>query len=463
MFDLARMFNMTTSPAPMREGDQQAEGEGEGEGEGQRANPPTAPSAQQPGEATAAAFNLAASAAEQPGTPAADGLARPTPERRRHITIFHIDGGGMHEHHEHHPAPASPGAGGAEATGSSGPAEGAGDARETTPATAPQTADDALPNAAPGPGSVPLPWIPLSAMGRPLFRPPGANNTAASGTATPNRPGNGTPAAIPTATPAVTNGYDMSNGAGGPGALPRFPNLGVPGMPGLAEIANLLNQPNPAAPPPGDATAGPGAPGPRAPSDTPPGPDANTTGQGMRFPFEFFFLRPPPGPGPGAPSPPEPENQAPVQQQERTFVPQTLESWTAQREKTLGWRCDAVECLIAPPVPDADTMDVDADDDDEVTTDAGDKEMLAIYSESQAPFPPRDDNKEPHAGHEFVLLACPHRWHRACLETAARSAGHSTVPDESGREWIRCARCRKEGWIVPRDAAAAAAVATPAL
>jgi hypothetical protein len=155
----------------------------------------------------------------------------------------------------------------------------------------------------------------------------------------------------------------------------------------------------------------------------------------------------------------EPENQPPAAPQS-TFVPQSLESWTAQREKGLGWRCDAVECLIAPPVPDAESMDIDDEPEDE--TDAADKEMLAIYAESQAPFPPRvNPDDEPHTGHEFVLLACPHRWHRACLETAARSAGHSTTADASGREWIRCARCRKEGWIVPREpetAAAAAAV-----
>lgn len=138
------------------------------------------------------------------------------------------------------------------------------------------------------------------------------------------------------------------------------------------------------------------------------------------------------------------------------FVPQSLESWTELREKNLGWRCDAIDCLIAPPIPDnsrEDTMDLDVAEDDADETPAADKEMLSIYAPTQPPFPPRAAGEGPSEDQDFVLLACEHRWHRCCLETAERSAGHSLDPDAQGRGWIRCQKCRKEGWIVPRIAA----------
>ncbi|EJT51936.1 hypothetical protein A1Q1_06805 [Trichosporon asahii var. asahii CBS 2479] len=165
------------------------------------------------------------------------------------------------------------------------------------------------------------------------------------------------------------------------------------------------------------------------------------------FPLELLFLQM------GAPEPP-----APPPAEERpasTFVPQSLESWTEQREKTLGWRCDAVECLVAPPVPDGDGEDMDVDEapaevEEEDVLPAADKEMLSIYSAQQPLFPPSREGEEAHANAEFVLLTCPHRWHRTCLEVAERSAGHSGLPDGDGRQWVRCMTCRKEGWVVPR-------------
>lgn len=224
---------------------------------------------------------------------------------------------------------------------------------------------------------------------------------------------------------------------------PAPPGMTAPGVPAPG--------PTPAsAPPAPGATPAPGAPGTGA---TP------FTGQfpmpfPALFPFDLFFMRPPPGaqrnnenngaaePAPAAAEPPAP-----------AFVPQSLETWTEQREKNLGWRCDAVECLIAPPVPDNsrdESMDIDPTDEYEDDSPPGDKEMLSIYAPNQAPFPPREIGDEPHQGQNFVLLACEHRWHRACVETAERSAGHTLKPDAEGREWIRCQRCRKEGWIVPR-------------
>lgn len=165
------------------------------------------------------------------------------------------------------------------------------------------------------------------------------------------------------------------------------------------------------------------------------------------FPLELLFLQM------GAPEPPAPP--APEERPASTFVPQSLESWTEQREKTLGWRCDAVECLVAPPVPDGDGEDMDVDeppaeDVEEEVLPAADKEMLSIYSAQQPLFPPSAEGEEAHANADFVLLTCPHRWHRTCLEVAERSAGHSGLPDGEGRQWVRCMTCRKEGWVVPR-------------
>lgn len=154
-------------------------------------------------------------------------------------------------------------------------------------------------------------------------------------------------------------------------------------------------------------------------------------------PFEFIFLRPPQA-AEAAPAEPVPEA-AP-------FVPQSLGSWTEQREKTLGWRCDAVECLVAPPVPD-EGEEMDVDEEDDTTLAAGDKEMVSIYAPTQGVFD-TSEGEGPDA--KFVILACKHRWHRSCLETAERSAGHRATPDADGREWVRCQRCRKEGWITPR-------------
>ncbi|BEI84188.1 hypothetical protein CcaverHIS002_0407920 [Cutaneotrichosporon cavernicola] len=376
--DIARMLGLPIgSPAPMREGEQRRE---EGDGDGERVNQNQEEAAAVP---SGPAENIAA---EQPRSPPHDGLQRPTPQRRRHITVFHIGGdGGVHEetHMRQAAADRDPQAEGAQA-------------REGTPANAPEA-----PDTAPAREDTPA-WAPG------LF---GLNPLAGAAMDWGN-----------------VHDRRRLNAEAQAETRPA----------GLAPVGAV---------PPRPTNAGAGAPAPNRE-----GAEGNAGTGTFRFPFEFMFVRPPPGGPPEEPV--QPENQAPVPQS--TFVPQTLESWTAQREKSLGWRCDAIECLIAPPVPDAELMDVDDDDETETETeteaDAGDKEMLAIYAENQAPFPPREKPEdEPHTGHEFVLLSCPHRWHRACLETAARSAGHSMVPDASGREWIRCARCRKEGWIVPRE------------
>lgn len=171
------------------------------------------------------------------------------------------------------------------------------------------------------------------------------------------------------------------------------------------------------------------------------------------FPLELLFFQM------GNPEPRPPPTPAPEERPAPTFVPQSLESWTEQREKTLGWRCDAVECLVAPPVPDGEGEDMDVDDppaeEEEEVIPAADKEMLSIYSAQQPLFPPSGAGEEAHAKADFVLLTCPHRWHRTCLEVAERSAGHLGLPDAEGRQWVRCMTCRKEGWVVPRAPAVA--------
>ena len=121
------------------------------------------------------------------------------------------------------------------------------------------------------------------------------------------------------------------------------------------------------------------------------------------------------------------------------FVPQSLESWAEQREKALGWRCDGPECSIAPstdPEGDIDMLDEDVCPEG--------KEMLSIFSPSQSAF----NRQESNATRDFVILACEHRWHRACLETAERSSKRGVLrANPDGRIWVRCQRCRKDGWV----------------
>lgn len=389
-FDIARMLGLpVSSPIPMREDEQRRE---EDEGEGVRADQGQGGPAAGPSDPTEH------TAAEQSQRPAHDGLQRPTPERRRHITVFHIGGNGGNREETNAPDAAA---------GPPPQSEGAADA-EGAPANASEERATA-----PAREDAPA-WAPGLFGLNPLA---GAavdwSSFMNGGGMRPNMSGNGATVA---ADPAPANPEPQ---AGPPPTGPaRPPAGGAPAPPANPSVA--------------------GSAGPNRAEGIP-----NAETGTFRLPFEFLFVRPPP-----PEEPVQPENQTPVP----LFVPQSLESWTAQREKGLGWRCDAIECLIAPPVPDAESMDVDVDDDEAEDADACDKEMLAIHAETQPPFQARQNGAaEPHTGHGFVLLACPHRWHRACLETAARSAGHSTVPDASGREWIRCARCRKEGWIVPRE------------
>lgn len=104
---------------------------------------------------------------------------------------------------------------------------------------------------------------------------------------------------------------------------------------------------------------------------------------------------------------------------------------------------------------DVDEPPAEAEDEDMISE--TDKEMLSIYSAQQPLTPNAKDGQGAQPSAEFVLLTCPHRWHRTCLEVAERSAGHSGQPDTEGRQWVRCMTCRKEGWVLPRTPSPAAA------
>jgi len=174
--------------------------------------------------------------------------------------------------------------------------------------------------------------------------------------------------------------------------------------------------------------------------------------------LEFLMNHSPPGTAQRRPHPERPTPEA--EPQATPFVPQSLESWTEQREKALGWRCDGTQCLIAPstdPNNDVDMLD------EEISPEG--KEMLSIYSPLQLPFAihqdqetsTNTDTRTDAVKNGFVILACDHRWHRACLETAERSAGRgrsrgrTLEGDCEGegdrRVWVRCPRCRKDGWV----------------
>ncbi|WVQ62254.1 uncharacterized protein L199_000393 [Kwoniella botswanensis] len=173
----------------------------------------------------------------------------------------------------------------------------------------------------------------------------------------------------------------------------------------------------------------------------------------------FLFPTMPPGflgphpnlPGQGQGGAPATQNAAGSSPASAPFVPQSLESWTEEREKSLGWRCDAVECIYAPPTAE-DDEDVDMTPEEEHEGEEGDKEMLSIYSTLQPPLTDEQKQEEQKDGSgKFVLLACQHKWHRKCIELSERSCGRLHDREgEDGRVWVRCEKCRKDGWVKTR-------------
>ncbi|WVQ85550.1 hypothetical protein IAT38_007716 [Cryptococcus sp. DSM 104549] len=218
--------------------------------------------------------------------------------------------------------------------------------------------------------------------------------------------------------------------AGTPGLAPGTPGA-APGTPGGADRVRL----------PADAAAlfmGLGLP--PLPSLPP------RFRQGQPGEAGDHAAQPTQGASPAAPVPPK-----------RTFVPQSLESWTEEREKGLGWRCDALECMYGPPTSDDDDVDMPlADGSAEEEDDPRGKELVSIFSPLQLPLSAEAAaaaHEEAAQGREnkFMILGCTHRWHRACLESTERSAGRMNVgrDDGEGRVWVRCERCRKDGWVMP--------------
>ena len=186
--------------------------------------------------------------------------------------------------------------------------------------------------------------------------------------------------------------------------------------------------------------ASPDSRGPITPTDQSGANDGTPTG---RPHFHFFFnISDQPLPG-GLPLPTGPGLDSAVQESEPADPPAqperpSLTEWVTARERSLGWRCDAPDCGVAPS---------EDDDDDTVMTVEEDREMLSIFSMLQPPATAGSPLAEKKG---FELHSCEHRWHRSCLESVERTAGRSLRSDEQGRVVVRCEACRKEGWIWPR-------------
>ena len=147
--------------------------------------------------------------------------------------------------------------------------------------------------------------------------------------------------------------------------------------------------------------------------------------------FHIFFELNPRSPAPGPPpAPEEPREATPPAPAPEPVERPSLDSWVEGREKRLGWRCDAVVCGLAPTDEDGDEIMPSVTE-----------EFISIMSPIQ---PPIEAGEQPSG---FEIHSCEHRWHRSCLETYERSAGHSLDSDEDGRIWVRCEKCRKPGWI----------------
>ena len=166
--------------------------------------------------------------------------------------------------------------------------------------------------------------------------------------------------------------------------------------------------------------------------------------------FHFFFNFSDGGPLFTPPFPPPPAPQAAQESEQLPAVPierPSLTAWVEERERRLGWRCDAPDCGIAPTDDDVDDVPMFLE---------GDKEMISIYSSNQPPLSVllkegHGDSRETtgtiDSDRSFELHACEHRWHRACLESVELSAGRLMRTDEQGRCWVRCERCRADGWV----------------
>ncbi|WWC66374.1 uncharacterized protein I206_100275 [Kwoniella pini CBS 10737] len=132
------------------------------------------------------------------------------------------------------------------------------------------------------------------------------------------------------------------------------------------------------------------------------------------------------------------------------FVPQSLESWTQEKEKSLGWRCDASNCHYAPSVNEEDDdveMSEICDDNDQ-----GNKEMLTVYLEDLY----KDNQITTGDQDNHVVLtkgsaSCGHKLHRKCLELSENLSGRITKQDdEEGKVWVKCEKCKKDGWVKSR-------------
>ena len=150
-------------------------------------------------------------------------------------------------------------------------------------------------------------------------------------------------------------------------------------------------------------------------------------------PHMHFFVNIEHGPappfGPPGPSPPQGQDVPSPAVPSKVVERESLDSWVSQRERALGWRCDAPECQLAP----TDDMDMD----EVIPAKESEKDMVSILSPIQTS----------EGGESFEIHGCDHRWHRTCLEVAEKSCGRSWRGDEQGKIWVRCEKCRKNGWV----------------
>ncbi|WWC86187.1 uncharacterized protein L201_001060 [Kwoniella dendrophila CBS 6074] len=167
------------------------------------------------------------------------------------------------------------------------------------------------------------------------------------------------------------------------------------------------------------------------------------------------------------------------------FVPQSLESWAEEKERILGWRCDAPECVYAPSTKENEDTDkvgitdrkgkgklkeplseeeyrhgreMFSLDHSHVQTALSDhntilKTKLKTETETETETETKvEGTPKPHK--VYTATICPHKWHRKCLELSQKSLGRSTKiddrdngnNDDAERIWMNCDKCKTEGW-----------------
>lgn len=198
-------------------------------------------------------------------------------------------------------------------------------------------------------------------------------------------------------------------------ASPSAPNAPTNG----AAAAPVDPQQSPAQP----TTHGP----PAAPSAIPP---PRIFGQPFNHEFTFNFAPSQPRAPPPAAADAHPPRPA--------FVPVPLKQWLVQRERALGWRCDALKCSLAPPEWESDGTDEDerlrdVEEDAYRPPEGVKRRMIPVYDRAQ---PPRVPGVRP-----IPRFVCRHFCHYDCNAHRPSAWFHPDLMPAS------CGRCGKEGWL----------------